>query len=148
MFYNCEKISYINFSISYNNVPSSDSKFYFYPNDLSYTFYNCISLTTLEFYCFKTDKVKEIRYMLFNCKKLTSIPTHDTTFSNPLIKNMKGMFQNCESLTLLDLSQFHTKNVEIMWDMFKGCKSLTYLNLQKFRTSKVIDNSFLIKIKM
>ena len=52
---------------------------------------------------------------------------------------MKGMFQNCELLTSLDLSLFYTENVKIMWDMFKNCKSLQSLNLSNFDTSNVKD---------
>ena len=105
MFYNCEKINKITFTISENNNNELNS--YFYPNDLYYTFYNCKSLTSVEFNFFKTDYVKEISYMFFNCKKLTHFSMKNSNFSNSLITNMKGMFQNCESLITLDLSLFY-----------------------------------------
>ena len=141
MFYNCENLDNINFTISENNNNNNnDSNYsYFYPNDLSYIFANCINLTSIEFNFFKTDFVKEISYMMFNCKNLTDISMVNSNFSNSLITSMKGMFQNCESLTTLDLSLFYTSNVKIMWDMFKGCKSLEFLNLSNFETSNVKD---------
>ena len=112
---------------------------YYYPTDLSYTFYNCSSLTNLEFIYFKTDYVEEISYMFFNCTKLENLSFTDCIFSNNLTTNMRGMFQNCESITSLDLSSFYTPQVEIMWDMFKDCKLLNSLILSNFDTSKVTD---------
>jgi surface protein len=142
MFYNCENLGNINFTISENNNNNNnDSNYsYFYPNDLSYIFANCINLTSIEFNFFKTDHVKEISYMMFNCKNLLYVSMHESNFSNSLITNMKGMFQNCESLISLDLSSnFYTQNVEIMWDMFKGCSKLTNLYRNNFDTSQVTD---------
>ena len=136
MFYNCEKLDKIIFTISEN---SSDFNSYFYPNDLSYIFYNCVTLTTVEFNNFKTDYVEEISYMMFNCKDIINFTMINSNFSNSLITSMKGMFQNCESFITLNLLSFYTTKVEIMWDMFKGCKSLESLDLSNFETSKVID---------
>ena len=149
MFYNCEKIENIALTIGeneidlYNNDTNETIVYpiysYFYTNDLSYAFYNCVSLFSLEFKYFRTDYAKEINYMMFNCTNLVDILIYESSFSNDLITNMRGVFQNCESLIRLDLTIFHTDNVEIMWDMFKNCKSLKYLNLQSFKTSKVTD---------
>ena len=129
MFYNCTQLQNIIFNDE--NLPIS-------PNDLSYAFYNCISLTNLSFNNFKTDKLREISYMMFNCKKLIYFSIENSNFSNLLTKNMRGVFQNCEKITSLNLTLFSTPNVEIMWDMFKGCGSLQTLN-QKFDTSNVVD---------
>ena len=103
------------------------------------TFFNCISLETLEFNNFKTDYINEISYLLYNCKKLKKISIIKSSFTNTLITNMKGVFENCESLTSLNLSSFFTPKVTMMWDMFKNCKSLKYLEIPNFDTSKVTD---------
>ena len=50
---------------------------------------------------------------------------------------MDNMFNGCESLTSLDLSNFNTSSVENMENMFNGCKSLTSLDLSNFNTSLV-----------
>ena len=42
---------------------------------------------------------------------------------------MRGLFQNCKSIETLDLTNFYTPNVEIMWDMFNGCSSLRNLSI-------------------
>ena len=73
------------------------------------------------------------------------------------------MFNNCPSLTSLDLSNFNTNNVKYMDRMFYNCSSLTSLNLSNFNTNNVtnmsnmfyritkkcniINNDFLIKEK-
>lgn len=59
----------------------------------------------------------------------------------PNITNMGSMFQDCSSLTSLDLSNFDTSNVKNMSYMFYGCYKLTSLNLSSFDTSKVTSMS-------
>ena len=142
MFYNCKNIATITFDISYNrnkNISESLRNKYYNPEDLSYAFYNCTSLTNLKLYYFRTYSTKEIKYMFFNCNKLTRNSFIDCNFANNLIENMRGIFQNCESLTSINLTTFRTPKVEIMWDMFKNCKSLSSLDLSTFDTSKVTD---------
>ena len=59
------------------------------------------------------------------------------------IKKMSYMFNQCSSLTSLNLSNFNTNNVQDMSYMFQLCSSLTSLNLSNFNTSNpgcYIDN--------
>ena len=132
MFYNCSNLKYL-------NITSSGSDNYYSPIDLNQTFFNCISLINLEIVHLKTDIVRNISYMFYNCKQLKFLSLYNSTFSNTLITDMRGMFENCESLISLNLSLFYTPKVEIMWNMFKNCKSLKYLDLSTFDTSKVTD---------
>ena len=53
--------------------------------------------------------------------------------------NMSRMFEDCESLTTLDLSHFDTSNVTNMSYMFKNCTNLTTLNLSNWDLSNVTD---------
>ena len=129
MFYNCKNIKDITLISSNEYVP----------NDLQSAFYNCISLISLKINDLKTDYVEDISYMLFNCKMLSSLSLINCNFTNLLITNMKGIFQNCESLISINLTTFKTPEVKIMWDMFKNCKSLSSLDLSNFDTSKVTD---------
>ena len=130
MFYNCTNLT---------TVVLNKNNFYIFPIDLSFTFYNCISLTSVKFNYFQTDYLEEISYMMFNCSSLQSFLLVNSNFSNLLIKNMRGVFQNCSSLTSLDLTNFYTPQVEIMWDMFKGCSSLQQLIFPNFNTINVLD---------
>ena len=52
---------------------------------------------------------------------------------------MRGMFEDCESLTKLDVRNFDTSNVTDMSYMFDDCISLTELDVSNFDTSKVTD---------
>ena len=47
------------------------------------------------------------------------------------------MFEGCESLTSIDLSNFNTQNVKIMERLFSYCRSLRFLDLTSFNTAEV-----------
>ena len=49
------------------------------------------------------------------------------------------MFFNCSSLTNLNISNWNTGKVMIMYSMFSGCSSLTNLNISNWNTGKVTD---------
>ena len=155
MFYNCQSLKNINYrpeGVLNNNINMSGMFYnctsiknitlhndYFYPNDMSNMFYNCNELISLKIEGFNTENVHDMSYMLYNCEKLKYFDISYSTFSNTLITNMKGMFQNLISLENLDLTNFKTPKVEIMWNMFKGCTNLVTLKIPNFDTSEVTD---------
>lgn len=49
------------------------------------------------------------------------------------------MFEECENLKSLNLSNFDTSNTTSMFQMFRGCITLTSLDLSNFDTRNVID---------
>lgn len=53
------------------------------------------------------------------------------------ITSMAKMFNECQNLTILDLSNFNTSNVTNMSQMFYDCYKLSNLDLSNFDTSKV-----------
>ncbi len=57
------------------------------------------------------------------------------------VTDMRWMFYNCSKLTSLDLSHFDTSDVDYMARMFSGCSNLTILDLSSFNTSLVDDMS-------
>ena len=57
------------------------------------------------------------------------------------VTTMNGMFQNCSSLTYINMVNFNTSNVTDMSAMFFGCSSLTRLNVTNFDVSKVTNMS-------
>ena len=105
--------------------------------NMSYMFFNCTSLTTLDISNFDTSKVTDMVCMFSNCKSLTTLDVSNFDTSN--VTNMYRMFCNCTSLTTLDLSTFDTSNVTNMSYMFHNCTSLTTLDLNNFDTSNVTD---------
>ena len=56
---------------------------------------------------------------------------------------MLNMFNNCTSLTSLDLSNFNTSAVTNMSSMFNGCTSLTSLDISNFNTSAVTNMAYM-----
>ena len=108
---------------------------------MSYMFYNCSSLTSLDFSSFNTSNVTNMKNMFWDCSSLTSLDL--SSFNTSKVTNMSYMFYNCSSLTGLDLSSFNTSKVTDMGSMFSSCSSLTSLDLSSFNTSNVTDMSFM-----
>lgn len=71
--------------------------------------------------------------------------THMTVINNldkvdtSNVTEMAGMFERCNALTELNLSNFKTSKVVTMYNMFKECSSLKSLDLSSFDTSKVVN---------
>lgn len=84
---------------------------------------------------FNTANVTNMSFMFYGCYNLTSLNL--SNFNTANVRNMDGMFFGCTSLTGLDLSNFNTENVIYMGCMFDSCSSLTSLNLSNFNTANV-----------
>ena len=52
---------------------------------------------------------------------------------------MASMFQGCDSLSSIDISNFDTSRVTTMANLFNGCNSLSSINLSNFDTYNVND---------
>jgi surface protein len=52
---------------------------------------------------------------------------------------MKSMFDGCNKVTKLDLSNFNTSQVSDMSSMFQNCASLKELNISSWDTNNVIN---------
>ena len=104
-------------------------------------FYNCSALTSLDVTKFNTENVTDMGYMFYNCSKLTSLDV--TKFNTAKVTDMSNMFLNCSKLTSLDVTKFNTGNVTDMGYMFYGCSSLTSLDVTKFNTMNVTNMSFM-----
>ena len=88
-----------------------------------------------------TSEVKDMSFMFYGCSRLTSLDL--SNFNTANVTDMKDMFWCCSRLTSLDLSSFNTANVTRMYSMFYGCSALTSLNLSSFNTDNVTDMSFM-----
>ena len=105
--------------------------------NMSYMFYSCSSLTSLDVTHFNTAKVTNMNNMFSNCSSLTSLDV--THFNTAKVTNMNNMFSNCSSLTSLDVTHFNTAKVTNMNNMFSNCSSLTSLDVTYFNTANVTD---------
>ncbi len=108
------------------------------PSDSSNLFAYFTNLKTIDFgSSFNTYNVVNMAKMFNNCTSLTNLDL--SGFNTINVSNIFAMFQNCSSLTSLDLSNFNTSNVTDMRGMFNKCSSLTSLDLSNFNTSNVTN---------
>ena len=105
--------------------------------DMSYMFYRCKALTTLDVSKFDTKNVTNMRCMFFNCSALTTLDV--SNFDTKNVTDMSSMFSDCKALTTLDVSNFDTQNVTDMNGMFCNCKALTTLDVSNFDTKNVTN---------
>ena len=105
--------------------------------DMSYMFYGCSSLTSLDVSKFKTGNVSDMEYMFYGCSSLMSLDV--SMFNTGNVIDMRCMFSGCRGLTSLDVSKFNTRNVEDMGYMFADCRGLMSLDVSKFNTRNVKD---------
>ena len=104
----------------------------------AFWFYRCSKMTTISgIENLNTQNVKVMESMFDDCSSLTSLNL--SSFNTQNVTNMYGMFEGCSSLTSLNLSSFNTQNVTSMGFMFEYCSSLTSLNLSSFNTQNVTD---------
>ena len=75
-------------------------------------------------------------YKMFNkCNKIKVLDLSNFDTSN--VTSMRSMFRDCWRLSELDVSHFDTSNVTNMGSMFRGCESLKELDVSHFDTSNV-----------
>ena len=111
--------------------------------DMSYMFWNCRNLSSLDIPNFNTAKVTDMLSMFYLCQKLTELNL--SNFKTEKVKNMSNMFSYCNMLEKLNLSNFNTANVTNMTCMFSYCKELSSLDISNFNTAKVTDMSSMFK---
>lgn len=63
-----------------------------------------------------------------------------SSFNTSNVKNMGGMFYDCEKLPDLDLSKFDTSKVTNMISMFNDCSSLTNITFSNNFVTSIVDN--------
>ena len=104
--------------------------------NMSYMFFKCSSLTSLDVTHFNTAKVTNMNRLFAYCSSLTSLDV--THFNTAKVTNMNSMFDSCSSLTSLDVTYFNTANVTGMNNMFYSCSALTTIYASdNFVTDKV-----------
>ena len=109
--------------------------------DMSYMFFACSKLTSLDVTNFNTENVKNMVRMFYNCSALTSLDV--TNFNTMNVTNMRFMFYGCSSLTSLDVTKFNTEKVTNMNRMFYNCSKLTSLDVTNFNTENVTNMSYM-----
>lgn len=85
------------------------------------------------------DSVTDLSYMFYNCINLASVNIEDWDTSN--VTDMSFMFYDCDSLTKLDLSNFDTRKVTNMDRIVGYCDKLEELDLSNFNTIHCREDS-------
>ena len=102
----------------------------------AYWFMNCNNLTEIRGLSnLNTANVTDMSYMFYGCSGLTSLDV--SGFNTANVTNMSYMFEGCSGLTSLDVAGFNTVNVTNMFALFSGCSGLTSLDVSNFNTAKV-----------
>ena len=114
-----------------------------YAQSMSFMFYHCPALTSLDLSSFDTSNVTAMNSMFANCEGLSDL--NISSFDTSQTESMSGMFYNCKSITALDLSHFDTSRVTSMKEMFSDCHSLSDLNIRSFNTAQVTDMAAMFK---
>jgi surface protein len=106
----------------------------------AYWFYDCSNLATITgLKNLNTANVTDMTDMFEECSSLTSLDL--SSFNTSKVRNMSGMFSWCSNLTNLNLSNFNTANVTDMNSMFSYCTSLTSIDVSNFNTVNVTNMS-------
>lgn len=128
MFRNCNALEEINLS-SFDTLKVTD---------MGYMFDGCTSLINIiTTALFQTNNVKTMNSMFRNCSSFQTISLVSQVYfrSNNLL-DIGFMFSGCTSLTSLVLgTSFQVVTTEVMNNAFENCSSLTTLNLGYWRTA-------------
>ncbi len=81
--------------------------------------------------------ITSMKSMFEDCHSLTSLNL--SNFDTSKITNMNHMFYSCSNLALLDISNFNTSKVTDMAYMFNYCRSLASIDVSSFNTSNVTN---------
>jgi len=98
-------------------------------------FMNFSKLTTVEGLSNMPRGTTRTAYMFNECSSLTSLDL--SGFDTSKSTNMAMMFNNCKALTTINLAGFDTSSSQNMMSMFRNCSKLTSLDLSNFNTSNV-----------
>ena len=134
-------------------------------NDLSFMFFDCSCLESIDLIKFNSYNVINMTYMFCQCSNLKIVDLSsfksnyginmDNVFdgcislkfinfpknNKILVTNLCETFFECKSLETLDLTSLNTINVKNMSRLFSACYNMKSINLSSFNTSNVQDMS-------
>ena len=116
--------------------------------NMSYMFYYCSSLTSLDVSKFDTSKVTNMSYMFSRCGLISLDISNFNTFKVTDMSYMFGVRSvNNEEISgikeIKGLENINTSNVISMMGMFQCCAELEYIDVSNFDTSKVTNMSWM-----
>ena len=97
-------------------------------------FQDCNIIEKLDLSNFDTSNVTNMSFMFNKSHRLKEIKGIDK-FNTSKVITMRGMFQQCNELEYLNLSNFDTSNVTDLGIMFQECFKLKYLDISNFNNN-------------
>lgn len=137
----------LNFGVDFGEITSFENRLYNNGRGRLVIHQNCDYPLTISPGVRKNDLVYfessypiEVDRISFNeCLSLTGLDLSLVDVSN--VETLDSAFYRCSSLETLNISGFNTSRVTSMREMFRICSSLKSLNVTNFNTSKVTDMS-------
>ena len=109
--------------------------------DLSRAFAYCIALTQLDVSSWEVNNVTTFRFTFASHESVGYMDLKNLNLTGWKVTNncvsLRAMFQNCRSLTSVDVSNWNTSSVTDMSYMFQSCTSLTTIDVSKWDVGKV-----------
>jgi len=91
---------------------------------------------------FKNDNITDLKALFESCNEISFIDLSNFNSSNVTI--MRDLFNCCSKLKeIKGINILNTNNAINMYGMFSNCSKLTYLDLSNFHTSNVTDMTFM-----
>ena len=111
------------------------------PRFTSYWFAGCSALTSVKGISnVNTTETIDMRSMFANCTSLTIVDL--STFNAGKVEYMNDLFSGCTSLFSVEIP-YNTVSVKSIEGMFKGCTSLTDVDLSTLKTNSLTNMSSL-----
>ena len=100
--------------------------------DMSYMFYNCKSLTKLEFNALDTPHLLLFNHVFENCENLETVKL--PLLNIVMVNSFESLFANCRKLKTYELAPKSEATIpSILTNMFLNCESLKAIDLRNFR---------------
>ena len=118
MFYNCQSMTYLTYGPQAIKI-----------SDMSFTFYNCLKLSSIDLSQFKSETNINISYAFYNCKQLASFIRGD----NIRINDMRYLFYNNIKLSTINI--YFNNDGSVFYNMsysFCNCVKLQHFIYSNF----------------
>ena len=133
MFIGCKNLESL--ILPSNEKESNVIDFYYKIEKMSYAFYNCYKLKSIDLSKFNLNLVTNLEYMLDSCSSLETIKLPEQKINN--VENFFHTFNNCSKLKYIDLTNISFLKAKNIGFMFANCTNLLEI---KFDQNEQITN--------
>ena len=136
MFHYCIQLTDIDFPPSFSTKKVKD---------MECMFQKCYGIEKLNLGNFETDEVTNIGYMFNECTELKEIIIDPRKFKTDKVIKMGRMFNDCKNLENVNIKNFKYTNAKYLNHMFQNCEKLREIDISELNINKVginINNIF------